>query len=590
MLQVKMKCYLFCLLFLTSLPLGLNATKLMAIYTYQTNGTTPVTILHQMSPIDSLKFDTDSMYIYKGGISNFRYNAYSIAKIDSIKYINGTAWSDNLTASIDVTSVGIVGDGITDNYSKLKKLTDEARAEMTNLYFPNGTYLCNGNIDAWYMRFAGQSQTGTIIKDINATHEHSVDGADNITFLDAFLTDFYWNYATNNVSLNSRTFLNRVFNNCTFQTTLAGFISGQTVYCGEYNLLAKVQFTNCHFLNPATQYSGILLRRYNGILIKNSRFAASGHPIYIQDGLANAKIEIIGDTIDGGTTGIFFEGNQIMPFVGALIQGNVVNNINEEAIAIDGIGNVADMVPVLGNGPIGAVSNDANGRPVINVAGMMGPNNKLVNISSRSDWNNFYFAFGTGSGLQGKVIKIVDFNSTNNTLTLDTTLVASNITVGGDAGIESGFFNFHIIGNTINNNLGTNSTYGTPISAYLNVFGFVIENNTANNSANGINVAGGLMLGYVRTLAYNNIVRNNTLTNCGMYSTNVPGEDNGVIRVLCYYSTNGEPLQYNNTFTGNTINHGNIYIENQRNLFFQNNNLNTSVVKLIVNSNVTTIN
>ena len=575
MIPVKIRSYYYSVLLLSIFSLGVNAKNMMAIYTYQTNGTSHITILHQLASIDSLKYDSDSMYIYKSGISNFRYNAYSLAKIDSIKYTTATAWTDSLTPSLLVTSAGIIGDGVTNNKTNINKLATEARSQRTNLYFPDGTYLCNGNIDGWYVRFAGQSKLGTIIKDLNATNEHSVDGADNITFLDAFVTDFYWNYTKNNVSLNSRTFLKRIFNSCTFKTTLSGFT--QTVYTGEYNLFAGVEFVGCDFVNPAAQYSGILFRKYSSVLIKNCTFTESGHPIYFQTGLPNAKIQVIGNTVNGGTTGIFFQGSKDVPFVGVLIQGNTVNNINEEGIGIDGIGNDKGLIPVICNGTMGSITNNSKGQPVINVAAMIDSygRDSIMNIVSEiGDLKNYYFSFGRATGQEGKIIKIADYDIINQTVTLDSVLLASAITTGGFGGIQSGFFNFHIIGNSLNNILGTNNAYGTAISSYLNVFNFLIENNTVTNCAHGINVAGGLMLGSMHTLAYGNTVRNNTFIDCDKYVAGAPSTEKGTVRFLSYYadSTTG-PFQYNNSFTGNSVNYGGIYIQNQRNMTFQNNTL-----------------
>ncbi len=579
MIQIKINRYFFLILLMLSIfSIGVNAKNMMAIYTYQTNGTSRVTILHQIASIDSLKYDADSMYIYKGGVTSFRYNAYILSKIDSIKYTTATAWTDSLTPAIDVTSGGVIGDGVTNNKSKINTLATQARAISANLYFPDGNYLCNGNIDGWYLRFVGQSKSGTIIKDSDATKEHSVDGADNITFLDAFMTDFYWNYAKNNVSLNSRTFLKRTFNNCIFKTTLSGFT--QTVYSGEYNLYAGVEYTGCDFINPAAQYTGILLRKFSSVLIKDCVFAESGHPIYFQAGLPNAKIEVIGNTVNGGTTGIFFQGNKDIPFVGALIQGNTVNNVVEEGIAVDGIGNDKGLVPVVCNGTMGSITNNDQGQPIINVAAMIDSYSRdsIMNIVSEiGDLKNYYFSFGRATGLEGKVIKIADYSVANQTVTLDTVLLASAITAGGFGGIQGGFFNFHIIGNSLNNILGTNNAYGTAISAYLNSFGFLIENNTVTNCAHGINVAGGLMLSVTHTLAYNNTVRNNTFINCDKYVAGVPTTEKGTVRFLSYYAdpTTG-PFQYNNSFTGNSVNYGGLYIQNQQNMIFQNNTIDTA--------------
>ena len=168
---------------------------------------------------------------------------------------------------------------------------------------------------------------------------------------------------------------------------------------------------------------------------------------------------------------------------------------------------------------------------------MIDKNGAPVSVGSRNDWKNFYFSFCAGSGLEGNVIKILSHNAAQNTVTLDTVLNASAITAGGEGGVQGGFFNFHIVDNQVSNS-------GTGISVYLNVFGTIIEGNTVTNCGGGLNVAGGIMVG-LKTLAYNNIARNNTFTNCGS------------VTFKSYYNCNG-PLQYNNSFTNNTVHNGNI--------------------------------
>ena len=554
-------------------PFSAFATKLMSIYTYQSNGTSKVTVLHQLTSIDSLTYDSKYMNIYKGHVSSIPYVKYEITKVDSIKYIDGYAWTDSVTAALDVSSMGIIADGTTNNKSKLNTAATEARSTKQLLYFKNGTYLSSGNINLWSIKVVGESKTGVILKDGSTLYEHNLDYAENMTFQDAFISDYPDPVVNGGKGVDLRTFYN-----CVFKTTKTGFT--QTVYSGMYNLRAAVEFVKCDFENLPTQYSGLLLRKFKSILIKDCLFAESGHPLYFQAGLPNAKIEVVGNTVNGGTTGIFFQGNKEVPFVGVLIQGNTVNNIYEEGIAIDGIGNDKGLIPVICNGPMGVITNNSKGQPIINVAAMIDSygRDSIMNIVSEiGDLKNYYFTFGRATGQEGKIIKIADFDIVNQTVTLDTVLLASAITSGGFAGIQSGFFNFHIVGNSLNNILGTNNAYGTAISANLNSFNFLIENNTVTNCAHGINVAGGLMLGSMHTLAYGNTVRNNTFIDCDKYVAGAPSTEKGAVRIISYYAdpTSG-PFQYNNSFTGNSVNYGGIYIQNQRNMIFQNNTLDTT--------------
>jgi hypothetical protein len=88
------------------------------------------------------------------------------------------------------------------------------------------------------------------------------------------------------------------------------------------------------------------------------------------------------------------------------------------------------------------------------------------------------------------------------------------------------------------------------------------------------------MLTHYRTLAYNNVVRNNTFTGCDKYAVGVPSEEIGVVRFVSYWGGNG-PLQYNNKFENNTVNGGRIFIERQRN-FVETGNTYNNVTRLAV--------
>ena len=145
------------------------------------------------------------------------------------------------------------------------------------------------------------------------------------------------------------------------------------------------------------------------------------------------------------------------------------------------------------------------------------------------------------------------------------------------AGVESGFFNWTIRGNTVTGTLGANYTYGTALSIYLNVFGMLVEDNIVTNCAHGINLAGGTMNNNALTYAYNNLIRNNTFTDCDRYGVGQPSTY-AVVSFVSYYSN---LLQYYNKFINNTVNGGRVFFGNQRN-FVEVGNIYNNVTRLAV--------
>jgi len=475
-------------------------------------------------------------------------------------------------ATLNVKDFGAVGDGETDDTTALKTAIIKAHNTGKNLYFPDGTYLYQSGMNAQGVRFIGQSKTGTIIKESSLINEHNLDGAENITFQNVKITD----YGTSK---------SRIFRNCKFEVTLPVDSSFYLFYTGVYTYGADNEFTDCDFIFPHI-YTALWIRKYDSVLIQNCTFNgnASGHNIRLElPNKRNAQVSILGNTITGGTTGIFIGSNREIAMEGGLIEGNTLHNQVEEAIAMDGFGNERGLVPVIANGPIDNVWNDKNGRVVIGMDQMLYRGDTIdapSPISLRDDWTNFYFSFGEDSGLDGTIAKIQSFNADENTLTLDLKTPASTIKLGGDAGVQGGFFNWIVRGNTVTGTLGYNNTYGTAISIYLNVFGILVENNVVSDSAHALNLAGGQMLTTYRTLAYGNVIRNNTFQNCDKYSTD-PADGGGVVTFTSYWGGNG-PLQYNNQFINNTIDGGRIHIERQKNLIFEGNTLSNDVDLTIV--------
>jgi len=531
--------------------------KLLSIYQ------TTKADLHILTSVDSMHYipGTDKFAIFK---KNGLTYTYTRTAIDSITMIIGSTWSDSLKVAYDVTRFGAVGDGTTDNKTALNNAITQARADGANLYFPNGTYLFTGTaLNAQGVRFIGQDRTNTVIKQ-NANTGISLDGAENITFQDVNIGDY-------GISLS------RVFKNCVFKITLTVPESTILFYSGLYSSGADIQMIDCDFTFPYI-WIGLYITKYNSVLVKNCLFNGvhATHNIRLEEpAIINPSVKIIDNSIFGGTTGIFLAPSQKISMVGGLIQGNHLFAQQEESIAFDGVGNDASMIPVLANGKIASASNDANGRLIVSLNSMTDSYGKAASVSSRSTWKNFYFLFGTGTGLDGHYVKVLDYDATANTLTVDTVITASNVNLNGMAGVESGFFNWIIKGNTVTGTLGANNTYGTALSIYLNVFGMLIEDNVVTNSAHGINLVGGTMLSTVNTYAYNNVVRNNTFTDCDRYGVGQPNE----YSVVCFASYYSNLLQYNNKFIDNTVNGGRVFFGSQRN-FVESGNTYNNVTRL----------
>lgn len=51
-------------------------------------------------------------------------------------------------SALNVTDYGVVGDGHTDNFVALTAAIGAAKSAGVGLYFPNGTYIFNGNMNA----------------------------------------------------------------------------------------------------------------------------------------------------------------------------------------------------------------------------------------------------------------------------------------------------------------------------------------------------------------------------------------------------------------------------------------------------------
>lgn len=166
----------------------------------------------------------------------------------------------------------------------------------------------------------------------------------------------------------------------------------------------------------------------------------------------------------------------------------------------------------------------------------------------QGDWNKFNFVFSSGTGADGAIAGIVDYDESANTLTLDSTLVAGTLTTGAAtwAGVHAGFFGGSVCHNKIGgyskSGLNANGDYSSAISLYLNVFGLEVAHNEVNGQATGIKVVGGYMQSAYHLLAYNNSLHDNL----------VVGSDVGVISIF-----SGLP-QVGNRVYANTIINGKV--------------------------------
>lgn len=486
-----------------------------------------------------------------------------------------TTLEENTTIvdAVNVKDYSVSGDGVTDDSNALNAVLLIAKTEGKNLYFPAGTYLADNFVNAQGVRLIGEDQNTTSIKCNSGTKEqldtkHNIEGAENITFENCKIGD----YATST---------HRLFKNSSFRMkNISNDIDMSNYYfiqTGISNTRENVddEFVGCNF-SFDNLYVGLYITNYNSVSIRDCSFDGNAtHMVFLKDAYnRRAQVSILGNKVTGGKTGIFIGSDRVFPIEGGLIEGNELSEQWEEGIGLDGFGNSPGRVPVIANGPLSAIWNDADGRVVVSMNEMVYMNDALSAspspVSLHDDWTNFYFTFGEGSGLEGTMTKIESFNAAENTLTLSLKLPSYMITTGGDAGVQAGFYNWIVRGNTLTDILGTadeNFTYGTAISIYLNVFGTLVEDNYVSYSAHGLNVAGGLMENVVRTLAYKNIVRNNTFYNCDLYRYNgitEPSERYGAVR---FNSTYGGPLQYGNKFIGNSV--YNDVNESESRMFFQ---------------------
>lgn len=467
---------------------------------------------------------------------------------------------------IDAADFGVVGDDATSNNDAFSKISlacyflSQAN-QPVRVHFKNGTYRLSTSVNFYSnVWLTGQSKTGTVIKSVTpeAPPTVNISMASTITFLDVRVGD---SGVGNVFEYDQNVYHSNSANNGFYMVYLG---PSESAMNGHY------KFHRCDF-EYGSIHAGLWLYLARSFQIEACKFNGDAwHNLRITPSILYTleKAEVIGCEVNGGTTGIFFGSNRDLPIENVLVERNILRNQKEESISFDGFGNNAGLCPVICNGEITSAANDASGRLVI-VADMLYHDGVTPNqpspLSLRNDWTKFKFSFGEGSGQEGVIARIYAFDDVTNELTLDLYTAAADVTIGGDCGVQAGFFNCAVRGNQVYGSVGANNNYATALSIYLNVFGMVIENNFISGCNTGIHLSGGLMLSTYRSLAYNNIVRNNIFVACAQ----VAGADSFTIY---FNSLFGGSPQYGNQCVNNTVESGKVkFVKQQRFLFSENN-------------------
>ena len=370
-------------------------------------------------------------------------------------------------------------------------------------------------------------------------------------------------------------------------------------FTGPYwRTTGSTYFINCHFFKK--WYSNVLIKNckftfdrmytyiygefFNNVEITGCEFSVKqgSHPIRINKFLSSAIVR--GNKVFGGTTGIFFGSQKSLPQSGAIVENNTVMYQSEEGISYDGFGNNYSLVPVIANGNIEQVYNDENGRLVVKphlYTGTSASDATLVDypISKINNWKDYYVTFNRGTGIDGTICRIYDYDANANTFTLDIYISSEKIRTtqsvpklgNGSSddsiiGVQSGFFDMVVRNNILKSD---RQDYCTALSNYLNVFNTLIENNKVYLMNSFMNIAGGNMLGVMETLCWGVKVINNTFMNCntGTFTS--------------YWD--GKLPQFNNVFQGNILkNVKNFGATGQRNFVLKDNiwdNVDNSSIK-----------
>lgn len=331
-------------------------------------------------------------------------------------------------------------------------------------------------------------------------------------------------------------------------------VSTYFINCNFYkNWYSNVLIKNCKFTFDK-MYTVVFGEHFDNLEITGCEFnvRSISHPIRVDTFKTSALIS--GNKVYNGITGIFFGSTKSFPQVGAVIENNIVMYQSEEGISCDGFGNNYSLIPVIANGNIEEAHNDENGRLVVKPHLYTGTSStdatlKDYPISTINNWKDYYITFNRGTGIDGTICRIYDYDADANTFTLDIYIDSSKIKTSQDIpklgngsskdsiiGVQSGFFDMVIRNNILKSD---RQDYCTALSNYLNVFNTLIENNKVYLMNSFMNIAGGNMLTVMETLCWGVKVINNTFMNCNTGN------------FTSYWDS--KLPQFNNVFQGNII-------------------------------------
>lgn len=434
-----------------------------------------------------------------------------------------------------------------------------------DIYIPSGTYVLNGGFAC--KSITGNTKESTVLMNLGDLLTEASSSMYWAIFKNITLRNYFFNdYLVGSpIEMhNCNIYIETVFGGGSAYLMILGFYQLGTYYNHKFIC------TNFYFYNL---YTCIWGNTVGHIDIIGCRFEGTyiSHPIRMNDCKNGADISF--NYVEGGTTGIFFGSQRERPIENIYIHNNEVCYQTEEGVSFDGFGNNEGLCPTIANGDIVSVTNDLEGRLVIicdlkeRVGGIVVDSP----IVGRSNWSNFYFIFEDGSGLEGVICKIDEWNDDDNSLTLDCCIDANEVTIGGFVGVHSGFYNCVVKDNVFHHIYGTSKQYGTAMSIYINVANFNIEGNKVYGCAHAINLAGGSMLAPWYGIAYNNTIQNNTFIGSSKINTGNYLED-GTVRFISYWGGAAAHKQYGNKFINNTVINGVISMQKQDKFIMDNNN------------------
>lgn len=451
-----------------------------------------------------------------------------------------------------VKNYGAVGDGVTNDsaaiYDAIIAATNyiTANGGVATVYFPQGTFVTTWFNHVGYdksgVAIRGRGMDFTNIKSKTSFIEGGFFDCRGLTFENISLKDFFTTRPT--------TFL---LEGVEFKTSLGDKLLTSNAWCGVHNDSSSYYFKNCRF-NYDTIYKGIAAFDVAYLFVYGCSFSGvSTHPIRM-DYVDSAYISSC--NVSGGTTGIFAGSQRVRPLENITVINNIVHGQEEEGISFDGFGNNTSLCPVIGQGRIDSVYNNGGGKTVMKVHLLYrkgthpADETDTLLISDRTDWTNFYFCFGDDSDFSGRYYKITAFDSVKNTLTIDTTINKAVIDSGWTCSVDAGFFNCTVANNEVYDVWGIDSTYGTGISLWLNVFNTDVYGNNIHDCAHGLNASGGTMLNLYQAKAWRTNIHNNTFLNCPVWGASLQS----------FYGAN---KQYDNIFKDNILNGNTLVQEDQ---------------------------